>query len=276
MPIHEILDGRIMDFIGSDSGLALRTPQDYRGRVGAQIPTAGIELPHAHGGQSPITHSIANLPSGLSFDATTRAISGNPTSAHATRQVTYTATDSSTPAVTVSVTFEFPVVAASALLTRLDWDNSGYRLSARTTYLLALLESEVDVAFSDADIWRRPPQSGTPTGKFLADDGTEITSDFADLTFTADGENVFVSRIQTRQGSDRVVFFETTSLHFGTYFRSLGSPSLFLRVGNDEQEIPYERAFGADVQFRRSNPDLGAFLRGIDDGTRVLIGVASP
>ena len=277
MPIHEMLGSGILDFIGLDQGFALPSLRDFRGRSGVAIPSSGIVIPAAKGGQGAVTHTASGLPSGLAFNVGLRQITGTPIAVHASREVTITATDSSTPAQVTTGTFQFPVVASTALITRDDWDNRGYGLETRTTYLLALLESEVDVAFSDADIWRRPPQTGTSTGKLLDDSGTELTADFADLTFTAGGESVFVSRIQTRQGSDRVVLFEATTLHFGTYIRNvLGSPSIFMSIGNDEQEIPYERAFGNDGQFRRSNPDLGAFLRGIDDATRILIGVASP
>ena len=261
----------------ADRGFSLRTPRAYRGRVGAAIPSAGIVLGGASGGTKPITYSTTNLPSGLSFDATTRAITGSPTTNYATREVTYTATDSATPAEVVTATFEFPVVASTAAATHDDWDNRGYGLETRTTYMLALIESEGDVGFSDENLWLRPPQTGTVTGKLLADDGSELTTDFSDMTFTQGGESVFVSRVLLRQGVDRVVFYETSDLHFGTYARNvLGSPTLYVRIANDEQAIPYNSGFSADLQFRRSSPDLGEFLREIDVGTNVLIGVAAP
>ena len=275
-PILEMLDGKGMDFVGLDQGFSLPTPRSFRGRVGAQIPSGGIVLRAASGGTAPITHAVSNLPSGLSFDAGTRAITGNPTSAHSSRAVVYSATDASTPAETVTATFQFPVVASGAAITRLDWDHAGYRLQTRTTFLLALIQSEGDVGFSDENLWLHPPSSGTETGLLLDDDGNTLT-DYADMTFTEGGEAVLVSRVLVQQGNDRVTFYETSTLHHGGYFRDvLGSPSLFMRIGNDEQEVPYDRGFGADVQFRRSSPDLGAFLRGIDLGTRVLIGVAAP
>ena len=257
-------------------GFSLRTPRAFRGRVGAAIPGSGIVLGGASGGTKPITYAASNLPSGLSFNAATRAITGSPTASHATRSVTYTATDASTPAEVVTATFEFPVVASTAAATRDDWDNRGYGLETRTTYMLTLIESEGDVGFSDENLWLRPPQTGTSTGKLIADDGTELP-DFSSVTFTQGGESVFVSRILTRQGSDRVVFYETTALHFGTYARDvLGRPTLYVRIANDEQAIPYNSGFSADLQFRRSSPDLGEFLREIDVGTHVLLGVAAP
>ena len=115
---------------------------------------------------------------------------GSPTSAHATRAVVLTATDASTPAEVVAATFQFPVVGSGAAITRDDWDHSGYGLSTRTTYLLALIGSQVNVGFSDATIWRRPPQSGNVTGHLLDDDGNELT-DYSDLTFT-EGESRYL------------------------------------------------------------------------------------
>ena len=276
-PILEMQDGRVIDFVGLNQAFTLKTPRDYRGRVGAAIPTGGIILPAAKNGQSPITHSISNLPVGLSFDATTRAITGSPTGTYTTREVAYSATDSATPAVTVDVTFEFPVVGSTALITRDDWDSRGYGLETRTTYLLALIQSEGDVGFGgDENLWLKPPYSGTATGLLIDDDGNTLT-DFSDMTYTEGGESVFVSRILIQQGTDRVRFYETSALHHGTYFRDvLGSPSLYMTIGSDEQEILYLNGFGADVSWRRTTPDLGAFLRGIDDGTRVLLGVAAP
>ena len=268
--------GRLRMGESAERGFSLPTPRSYRGRVGAAIPTAGIVLPSERGGTKPVAYSTSNLPSGLSFNAGTRAITGSPTAAHATREVTYSATDSATPAETVSATFEFPVVAQAAAATHDDWDNRGYGLETRTTYMLALIESQGDVGFSDENLWLRPPQTGTPTGKLLDDDGTELT-DFASMTFTAGGENVFVSRVLIRQGSDRVVFYETSALHFGTYARDvLGRPTLYVRIANEEEAVPYNSGFSADLQFRRSSPDLGEFLREIDVGTRVLLGVAAP
>ena len=152
-------------------GFSLKTPRDYRGRVGAAIPSGGIILPSAKNGQGAITYALSNLPSGLSFNANTRAITGSPTNAHATRAVVFSATDSSSPAETVSATFQFPIVSSSAAITRDDFDHGGYGLSTRTTYLLALLQSTVTVSGSNVVVFRRSPQTGAEIGTLVADDG---------------------------------------------------------------------------------------------------------
>ena len=258
-------------------GFSLSTPRDYRGRVGAAIPSGGIILKGASGGTAPITHAVSNLPSGLSFSATTRAITGTPSAAHSTRAVVLTATDASTPAEVVAATFQFPVVGSTAALTRDDWDNRGYGLETRTTYLLALLQGTVQVGFSNITVWRQPP-SGSTIGLLLDDDGN-ATTDFSGMTFTAAGETIFASRMDFLVSQDRVELREATTpdVHFGTYINvTLGAPSLFPRtLDDDEKTLTYDRGFGANAQWRRSNPDLGAFLQTIDSGVRYLLGVAS-
>ena len=258
-------------------GFALPTPRDYRGRVGAAIPASGIILPKARGGTAPITYSISNRPSGLSFNATTRAITGNPIAAHATRTVTFTATDSSTPAEVLTATFQFPVVGSTAALTRDDFDNRGYGLDTRTVYLLALLQGTVNVGSANVTVWRRPPD-GTAIGLLLDDDGNTI-SDLTDMTFNAGGETVFVNRATFFISQDRVEMRRAapSSVHFGTYISTgLNSPMMTLQIGTASNTINYERGFTSNAQWRRSSPDLGSFLQTFDSGVRMLIAVSSP
>ena len=258
------------------ASFSLPAPRSFRGRVSAAIPTGGIILPSARGGKSPITYSLSNLPSGLSFNATTRAVTGSPTNAHATRAVVLTATDASTPAVVLTATFEFPVVSETSAITTDDFDFRGYGLSSRTIYLLALLQSTVNVAGSNVAIWRRPPQSGTEAGILLDDDGN-VQSDLSSMMFAGGGEDFLVSQAQFLVSQDRVELREGTGLHFGNYVSgTLGSPPMTLRIGSAEHEISYDRGFSATAQWRRSTPDLGVFLQGFDIGARMLIAVSSP
>ena len=167
-------------------------------------------------------------------------------------------------------------MASNAAITTDDFDFRGYRLDTRTVYLLALLESTVNVAGSNVVIYRRPPQAGSPIGTLLADDGSTLT-DLAGMIITAAGESVLVDQIQFQVSSDRVELRESTSLHFGTYIgTTLSAPTLYMRIGSDENEIDYERGFGQNAQWRRSSPDLGAFLQGFDSGVRMLLVVSSP
>ena len=276
-PILEMLDGKGMDFVGLDQGFSLPTLRSYRGRVGAQIPSGGIVLPAAKGGTAPVVHTLAGLPSGLAFNVGLRAITGDPIAVHATREVTLTATDSSTPAQVATATFQFPIVGRTTALTRDDWDHSGYGLSTRQTYLLALLQGTVNVGSSDVMVWRRPPD-GNAIGLLLDDDGNAI-SDLSDMTFTAAGETILASRMTFLVSQDRVELREATTpdIHFGSYLSTtLGAPSMFMRTIDDgEQELSWDRGFGANGQWRRSSPDLGPFLQTIDNGVRYLLAVAS-
>ena len=265
--------GRLRMGENPSRGFALPTPRSYRGRVSSAIPSPGIILPASKGGKAPITYSTSNLPSGLAFNAATRAITGNPTNAHATRAVSYSATDASE---TISQAFEFPIVSSTAAITRDDFDHAGYGLSNRTVHLLALLQSTVNVAGSNVIVYRRPPQTGAEVGTLLADDGSTLT-DQADMTITAAGQSVTIDRVQFLVSQDRVELRESTSLHFGTFIgTTLAQPTLYMRIGSDENEISYDRGFSTNVQWRRTTPDLGTFLQGFDVGVRMLIAVSSP
>ena len=73
-----------------------------------QAYTAGttisaLVLPEATGGEGEITYRVSELPAGLSFDATTRTISGTPEAAtDGAVEVTYTAQDSAEAAATLT------------------------------------------------------------------------------------------------------------------------------------------------------------------------------
>ena len=259
-----------------NQGFSLPTPKNFRGRAGAAIPTAGIVLPAAKGGSGATTYAASNLPSGLSFDATTRAITGSPTTAHATRAVVYTATDSSTPAEVTNVTFQFPVAASTAALTRDDFDHRGYGLSTRTVYLLALLQGTVAVGSGNVTVWRRPPD-GAAIGLLLDDDGNALT-DTSDITIVGGGQSLFVNRATFFVSQDRIELRESNvpDVHFGTFISStLGSPEMTLQIGTAENTISYERGFSASSQWRRSSPDLGGFLQTFDGGVRMLLAISS-
>ena len=77
-----------------------KTIADQTYTQNAEIPT--LSLPEATGGEVPLTYSLSpDLPTGLSFDATTREITGTPTVAAAETEYTYTATDEDYDAVTL-------------------------------------------------------------------------------------------------------------------------------------------------------------------------------
>ena len=75
-------------------------------QTGAVNTAVDITLPVGTGGDSPLAYSIANLPGGLSFNTSTRKITGTPTTEE-TKTVTYTATDDDGD--TASSTFIFTI-----------------------------------------------------------------------------------------------------------------------------------------------------------------------
>ena len=89
--------------------------------VGNRTWTRGVAiapymLPQATGGTDPITYSLSpSLPTGLTFTASTRAISGTPTAAASSATYTYTATDEDDE--TATLTFSISVVAPTLVLT---------------------------------------------------------------------------------------------------------------------------------------------------------------
>ena len=205
-----------------------------------------------------------------------RQITGTPIAVHATREVTITPTDSSTPAQVATATFQFPIVGSTAPLTRDDFDFRGYGLDARTVYLLALLQGTTDVGSSKHHSLEAAPD-GANIGLLLDDDGNTIT-DLTDMTISAAGEVVPITRMTFLISQDRVELRESDPvLHFGTYINStLSAPQMTLQIGTASNTISYERGFGANGQWRRSSPDLGAFMQTFDTGTRMLFAVSSP
>ena len=252
--------------------------RDLSWRDNIALPSGGVPMPHGRDGTPPYSYAAANAPAGITLDTTADPfLDGTPTTV-GTESITYTVTDAD--GATATQDFDFAIIFQNARLQRDDWDNRRLGLGTIPTYMLAIIRSTVDSGFTNLDIWRRPPQSGTEVGELLDDDGNVIT-DYSDMTFTQDGEHLFIQRIATLQGNDRVIFYKSGAgtRHFGEFVRDvLGppTPSIYIRIEFDLQEIPYERAFRSDYQCRRTNPDVGAFLREIDNDVVFLIAVAEP
>ena len=256
-------------------GFTLPTPRDYRGRAGAAIPTGGIVLPEASNPTTaPVTYAATNLPSGLSFNAGTRVVSGNPTTAHASREVTYTATDSSSPAEVVSRTFAFPVVASTAATSLDDWDSAGYGLSTRNTLLLALLFSGANVGSSDVNIWAVPPR-GTTGGVFLP-------TQLADLAIPGSDAATVITRIRLHPGSDAFTINHSNIdaagnpavFSFSNWHAPLiGSRSWWLQWRNDADQYPLSSGDSAGGGFLRVSTSSDSVQANLDNNERFLLAV---
>ena len=101
-----------------------------------------FRLPAASAGTGALTYSLSPaLPTGLTFDATTRTISGTPTVAATETTYTYTATDASDPPDTASLTFTLTVVESVQGLCTTDdpaVGDGGSALAADCSTLLGL------------------------------------------------------------------------------------------------------------------------------------------
>ena len=80
--------------------------------AGTAIST--LQLPEAAGGKAPLTYSLTTpLPTGLTFDATARTLTGTPTAAFSKTSFTYTVTDGDGD--TATLTFDIEVAASVAV-----------------------------------------------------------------------------------------------------------------------------------------------------------------
>ena len=91
-----MVDPPMMDPLAFAEGAMIN---DVASTAGTAV--SAMELPAASGGEGDITYSVSDLPAGLTFDDSTRVISGTP-EAEGTMEVTYTATDGAGAAVTLT------------------------------------------------------------------------------------------------------------------------------------------------------------------------------
>ena len=97
-----------------------------------ELQITDLVLPAASGGTGSITYSLSpSLPAGLSFTASTRTISGTPTSAQTAQTYTYSARDAN--GATTSKTFTITVEKAISLGTIA---NQGYTVNSQITPLV--------------------------------------------------------------------------------------------------------------------------------------------
>ena len=141
----------------------------------------GLELPAATGGTTPVTYTLAPLPDGLTFTASTRVLSGTPT-AMETVTATYTAMDSNgasqSTTFTITVADEVEVTAPNDQTYTMDTAITALSLPMATggttpvTYTLAPLPNGLAFNVTTRVL------SGTPT-----------TADTTELTYTATDDN---------------------------------------------------------------------------------------
>ena len=152
-----------------NASLALIASGDQNYTLDTEI--TGLELPAATGGTGTVTYTLAPLPNGLIFNATTRVLSGTPTTADTT-ELTYIATDDNGS--TAMDTFTITVDNADAPPVFVETTFSQVENTTPTFTLTATEADGDDVTFT--------LQSGGNTTYFILIDGGE-SANTATLTF---------------------------------------------------------------------------------------------
>ena len=160
-------------------------------KTGVQNTALTITLPVGTGGDGALAYSIANLPSGLSFNASTREITGTPTTPE-TKTVTYTVTDADGDA--DSETFTFTIAADLTPSAPTISDKTGVQNTALTitlpvgtggdgalVYTIANLPSGLSFNASTREITGTPT---TPETKTVTYTVTDADNDADSETFT--------------------------------------------------------------------------------------------
>ena len=199
MPIGHIDDDD--GLLPGPQGVKLGGLNPLYGRQGQAIPT-GLILPEAKGGTPPYTYTATDLPGGVTFTAGTRTLSGTP-NADGEFTPTYTATDSSTPALTASREFDWSVldVLSTDAIMLQDFDDGkvGYGLSDFEFAFAGTYISGTNLGFTNAGVWAGYNRTAI---------GTLVDDPFAKLLLPSGG---VMSRIDYRAGDnpDRFRLFDS-------------------------------------------------------------------
>lgn len=261
---------------GGERPLGLPSPRNYRGREGAAIPAAGIVLQGATGGTPPYAYSMAGLPPGLAFNAATRTITGTPTTASPSHVITYTATDSASPAASAARVFRFPVVDAGDEVTLDDWDHTGYGLNTLDPDILVVLESDTAVVGTEGTVIMFARQNRGNVG-FLLDAAGQSTSDLSLLQIPG---GPVINWVRTHPNNGRVTLNhsamgpngEAIPYEFVNSFTSTARCYIQDKLG--VAAIPVENIGGGFMRFRPATADVQAsrdVLARLDAGVHYIV-----
>ena len=184
------IDGTFTFTLDANSLPSLGTPVNRTGQVGTAITS--FTLAAATGGDGTVTYAVSNLPPGLSFNTSTRVVSGTPTTAGAST-VSYTATDEDSES--DSVTFTYTIAADLTPTLGTLTNRSGivgttitsFTLPAATggdtpiTYSISGLPAGLTFNTTTRMVSGTPTTPGTPTVTYTA---TDDDGDAVDGTFT--------------------------------------------------------------------------------------------
>ena len=177
-------------------GFGSETIDNQSWEVGTAITS--LTLPEATGGEGTITYSLSpTTPAGVTFTASTRVLSGNPTSTFTSATFTYTAEDED--GTTVELTFTIVVAAAAVALSFGTGAIANQAWEVDTVESLTLPEATGGVGTITYSLSPTLPDSvtftagtrllaGTPTGRFTSATFTYTAEDAdgttVELTFT--------------------------------------------------------------------------------------------
>ena len=219
-------------------------------QTGAVSTPLNILLPVGTGGDSPLSYTATNLPSGLSFNTSTRRITGSPTTLEV-KTVTYTVTDADGDS--NSDTFTFTITDAFRIS---SWNGADY--------LSPIVLARLTATISGADITVDP---------VTALEGELVVA--SDLT--VDGVERYVNGTQIR-------LRKNGNADFNKYFNNSGSPKyrtakLFI-VLNDvgKTHIPFTVANngGGFSNWNIDTSSQNSLINAIATGDQFLLAIAEP
>ncbi|MFW0715722.1 putative Ig domain-containing protein [Pedobacter sp. N23S346] len=139
---------------------------------------AGVTLPAVTGGTGPYTYLAANLPAGLSFNTTTREITGTPT-VGGTFTVSLTATDANgnkaTTGYGLTVTVNAPVVAAATVCSGSPATLSVSNLQSGVTYNWYAATGNTPLATNNTGVFVTPAITAQTVFYVEAVSGTAVS-----------------------------------------------------------------------------------------------------
>ncbi|MEE1943797.1 putative Ig domain-containing protein [Pedobacter sp. KR3-3] len=157
--------------------LSLPTATLANGTVGVPYPTQ--TLPAVSGGTAPYTYVATNLPPGLSFNTTTREITGTPTQG-GTYTLSLTATDANGNKVntdyTITVGVNQPVVASATICSGSATSLSVSNLQAGVTYNWYGPTGNTPLATNNAGVFNTGTLTSTTTFYVEAVSGTAVSA----------------------------------------------------------------------------------------------------
>ena len=193
---------------------------DQSWTAGTAIGT--LQLPAATGGNAPLTYSLSpTLPTGVTFDAAARTVTGTPTAVFSKTSFTYTVTDGDDD--TATLTFDIEV-AAEPRVTSVTFDNSpasgdtygqGETIRVRVTFNRRVVgaRSVGSLSAIELTIGRHARQARWSSGGVNPLDSMFFSYTVQDDDLDADGISIPANAISLNGGTIRAVGIDADLTH---------------------------------------------------------------